>query len=133
MEGTLDYVIEVICDDPRHARGKKTDIATFGRFTLPNGEVRWLVRDGKDWRYTPVPRATGRGRVNVHRRYDAEPEKGSTYEWPCNLCPRSLEVREGTLDELLETVYQGLLKTGAPNEPITIQTLRRIASTLTRN
>jgi hypothetical protein len=40
-----DHVIEAICNEPRHARSKAAMIAPFGRFTLPNGEVRWLIRD----------------------------------------------------------------------------------------
>jgi hypothetical protein len=53
-----EYIIEAICDDPRHARGKVANLAAFGRFTSPNGEVRWLIRDDTgNWRYTrPDPR-----------------------------------------------------------------------------
>jgi hypothetical protein len=29
----IDHIIEAICADPRHARGKVAKIATFGRFT----------------------------------------------------------------------------------------------------
>jgi hypothetical protein len=42
-------------------------------------------------------------------------------------------VREGTLDALLEAVYEGRLNSDAPNEPITIQALRLVASKLTRS
>jgi hypothetical protein len=128
-----EHILSVVCDDPRHARGKVARIATFGRFTLPGGEVRWLVRVGDDWRYTPVDRESGPERVQVHRRYDAEPGLGSTYTWPCNLCPRSLKAREGTLQGLLEATWSrrgeltagGLLK---PDGIISIYILDLIAS-----
>jgi hypothetical protein len=112
------YILSVVCDDPRHARGKVASIATFGRFTLPNGEVRWLVRDGDEWSYTVRPRDGGR--VRAHRRYDAEPELGSTYTWTCNLCPRSLKAREGTLQGLLETTWgrRGELTAGGLLKPV---------------
>jgi hypothetical protein len=125
-----DYIIKAICDDPRHARSKVYEAAEFGRFTLADGEIRWLIRDGDAWSYTVRPNESRRGRVEAHRRYDAEPEKGSTYVWPCRLCSRSFEVREDNLQQVLETVYQGLLKTATLNEPISIRALRHVASTV---
>jgi hypothetical protein len=124
-----DHIIEAICNDPRHARGKVARIATFGRVTLPNGEVRWLVRgDDGNWRYT---RADPDG---VYRRYGADADKGSTYLWPCKLCSRSLEVREDTLHQVLESVYCGLRKVDARGavSQVPIAVLRHVASKLTR-
>jgi hypothetical protein len=124
------HIIAAVCDDPRHARGKVYEAATFGRFTLSNGEIRWLMRDGERWSYTVRPTQARRGRSEVHRRYHAEPELGSTYVWPCRLCKRSFEVREDTLQRVLETVYQGQLKTDTLDKPVNIKTLRRVASTV---
>jgi hypothetical protein len=128
--GQLQHVIEAICNDPRHARGKVYEAATFGRFMLPSGETRWLIRDGDVWSYTVRPNESRRRRVEVHRRYESEPEKGSTYVWPCRLCSRSFEVREDNLQQVLETVYQGLVKADTLNEPVSIATLRHVASTV---
>ncbi len=128
--GMPEHVIEAICDDPRHARGKVAKVATFGRFTLPNGEVRWKIWDGDRWSYTVRPRETHRGRVEVHHRYDAEPEKGSRYRWPCKLCPRSFEVREDTLQQVLEAIYRGQLAAATPGAPVSIKALRGVASKL---
>jgi hypothetical protein len=130
MDGQPEYIIQAICDDPRHARGKVYEAAAFGRFLFPSGEIRWLIRDRDAWSYTVRPNESRRGRVEVHRRYDAEPEKGSTYVWPCRLCRRSFEVREDNLQQVLETVYQGLLKANTQNEAVSIATLRRVASTV---
>jgi hypothetical protein len=119
-----EHIIEAICNDPRHARGKVAKVATFGRFTFPNGEIRWLIREAGEWRYTR-PDPTG-----VYRRYDVDVDKGATYVWPCKLCPRSLEVRENTLHQVLEHTYEGLLKTTA-NECVSkvpIAVLRQVAS-----
>jgi hypothetical protein len=124
------HIIEAVCDDPRHARGKVYEAATFGRFTLPSGEIRWLVRNGDFWSYTVRPRESPRGRVDAHRRYYAEPEKGSTYVWPCRLCTRSFEVREENLQRVLETVYQGQLTADTLDRPISLAALRRVASTV---
>jgi len=120
-----EHIIQAICNDPRHARGKVAKVATFGRFTFPHGEVRWLILDAGEWRYTR-PDPTG-----VYRRYGAHDEdRGSTYVWPCKLCPRSLEVTEITLRRVLEDTYQGLLKTTGNERvsqvPITV--LRQVAS-----
>jgi hypothetical protein len=130
MDKQPDYIMRVICDDSRHARGKVYEAADFGRFGLPSGEIRWLIRDGDAWRYTVRPNKSRRGRVEVHRRYDAEPEKGSTYVWPCRLCTRSFEVREDNLQQVLEMAYQGLVKTHTLNEPVSIAALRQVASTV---
>lgn len=119
-----EHIIQAICNDPRHARAKVATVATFARFTQPNGEVRWLIGDAGAWRYTR-PDPTG-----VYRRYGADADKGSTDVWPCKLCPRSLEVREGTLHQVLEDTYAGLLKTGV-NERVSkvpIAVLRKVAS-----
>jgi hypothetical protein len=129
-ELTPEYIIRAICNDPRHVRGKVYEAAEFGRFTLASGEIRWLIRDGDAWSYTARPRESRRGRVEVHRRYDVEPEKGSTYVWPCRLCTRSFEVREDNLQQVLETVYQGLVKADTLNEPVSIAALRHVASTV---
>lgn len=124
-----ERVIEAICDDPRHARGKVAKIAAFGRFTR-NGQTRWRIRgkDG-DWRYTrPDP-------AGVFRRYGAPDEdKGSTYVWECKLCGRSLDVRESTLHQVLEGTYQGLLNAseGARVSPVSLALLRRVASQVDR-
>jgi hypothetical protein len=119
------HIIKAVCDDPRHARNKVAKVATFGRFTLRNGEVRWFIRDDAgEWRYTrPDP-------AGVYRRYGADADKGSTYVWTCKLCSRSLEVREGTLHQLLEDTYQGLLITrpGERVSPVSVKALRLVAS-----
>jgi hypothetical protein len=130
MNGQPEYTMEAVCNDRRHARGKVYEAATFGRFTLASGEIRWLIKDCEAWSYTVRPNDNRRGRVEVHRRYDAEPEKGSTHVWPCRLCTRSFEVREENLQQVLETVYQGLLETSTQDEPVSIATLRRVASTV---
>jgi hypothetical protein len=131
MDGTPDYIIEVFCDDPRHADGKVAEIARFGRFVLsPHGEVRWLIwrDDRQSFSYTAFPGAN----VEVYRRYDDEPEKGSTYHWRCDLCPRSLETREDKLSRLLETTYQGLLKSAAGQgvSRVDLKVLRVIADSI---
>jgi hypothetical protein len=132
-ELTPEYIMKAICNDPRHVRGKVYDAAYFGRFTLSNGEIRWLIRDGNAWRYTVRPHKSLHGRVEVHHRYYAEPEKGTTYVWPCRLCTRSFEVREDNLQQVLETVYQGLLTINTLNEPVSLAMLRRVASTVAAN
>lgn len=120
-----EHVIVAICNDPRHARDKVAKIKTFGRFTWPSGEVRWLIRgDDGGWHYTPPDSD------RVYRRYHADTEKGSTYTWPCNLCPRTLRVREDTLHQVLEDTYRGLQQT-RPGERVSrvpIEVLRRVAS-----
>jgi hypothetical protein len=112
MSEAPEHIIQAICNNPRHARNKVAKIARFGRFTFPNGEVRWLIWDPnrETFMYTVRPDAT----VEAHGRYGAESEMGSTYTWPCKLCKRSLKVREGTLQERLERIYQeGLPENGA--------------------
>jgi hypothetical protein len=124
-----DHIIKAVCCDARHTRDKVAEIATFGRFTLDNGELRWLIlgRGGR-WRYTP-PDGDG-----VYRRYRTDSAKGATYSWPCTLCPRRLRVREDTLQQVLENTYRGLLKTrpGKHVSAVPISVLRQVASQVAR-
>jgi hypothetical protein len=119
MDGTLDYVIEAICDDPRHARGKVAKIETFRRYDDPLG--------GSLWRASHIGRhASGR-----------EP-------YTCKLCRMSLVCNEDTLQRLLGSVWArraelqsaGLL-TPAPRTRtnvgawrVSLRTLKLVASNL---
>jgi hypothetical protein len=120
-----DHIINAICANPRHARGKVAFVVAFGRFTSTSGEVRWLIRDdGGSWHYTRLD-ADG-----VYRRYGEDAGLGSTYRWPCKLCSRPLEVREDTLHRMLESAREGLLKIEPAQSvsDVPIATLRAIAS-----
>ena len=125
-EPVPDYIIQVICDDPGHARNKVAKIATFGRFT-ENGEIRWLIWDTERarWRNT-MPDSN-----DVFRRYGAPDEdKGSTYRWQCKLCGTPLKVQEGTLHHVLEGTYRELPKTttGKRVSQVPMSVLRQVAS-----
>jgi len=82
MAGQLkpDHTIEVICDDPRHARGKVAKIETFRRYTNPHGESVW--------------RSSHMGRHTSGR-----------LPYKCKLCPTSLVCNEDTLQRLLESTW----------------------------
>jgi hypothetical protein len=129
-EPVPQYTIDVFCDDGRHDAGEIEEVAKFGRFTLPHGEVRWLIWDseGQSWNYTVRPGAN----VEIHRRYGADSGKGSTYHWRCNQCPRSLEASENSLHQLLEATHQGLLKTdpGQHMSRVNLAMLRLISDSI---
>ena len=125
---TPDHIITAICNDPQHVRDKVYEVAQFGRVTLDNGEVRWHIRSGDHWSITVRPNSDRRGRAEAHRRYDTDPELGSTYRWPCRLCPRAFEVREVNLHRVLEAVYRAQINGDTPDRPVTIRLLREVAS-----
>jgi hypothetical protein len=135
---TPDHTIEVVCDDPRHARGKVAKIETFRRFSAADGRWWWLPR-----------------RENMARRDDGAYLSHHRPGWPshslesvhaadsdrlryeCKLCagarPRGqapLECTEDTLQWLLESAWQGLRKLGAKQgvSRINLQTLHQVAS-----
>ena len=128
---SVEAVLEVKCDDPTHARGKDTDVATF-------------VRVDGYWRPWPRVVATikdlpGHGAPAPHRplRDYRRPDGSTRRRYPCNLCegrrPRGqapLECTEGTLQWVLESAWQGLLKTGVTQRvpTVSLRMLHLIAS-----
>ena len=94
-------VVNVICDDPHHSRGKIAKVASFERY--PEGWVDLPYR--------------GRGRAHPHPGEDPTPFRPNVigarpplrHRYECNLCagkPWStpLECTEETLQWLLNTV-----------------------------
>jgi hypothetical protein len=135
---TPDHTIEVFCDDPRHARGKIAKLETFRRFSTDDGRWWWLARrenmarddDGTYWsRHRPGWPAGSLESLHHSAR--------DRLRYECNLCsatrPRGqapLECTEETLQWLLESVWQGMLKLGAEQDVsrVNLQTLNLVAS-----
>lgn len=117
----MEPAIEVVCDDPGHARGKVAKIETFRRYENPPGAGLW--------------RASRTGRHTSGREL-----------YSCKLCPASPVWNEDTLQRILESVWShraelervGLL-TPAPRSRtnigacrVSLSTLNRVASHLPR-
>jgi hypothetical protein len=128
---SVEAVLDVKCDDPSHVRGKETPVATFVRV---DGYWRELPRvvatiKGLPGHGAPAPASAA---LHDYRR----PDGSTRRRFPCNLCegrrPRGqapLECTEDTLQWLLESAWQGRLKTGVPQHaPISVRVLHLIAS-----
>ena len=129
---SVEAVLAVKCEDPAHVRGKDTDVATFVRVGGYWREVPRVVATIKDLPGygAPVPPPATLG---DYRR----PDGSTRRRFPCNLCegrrPRGqapLECSEATLQRVLESAWQGLLKTGAPQRvpTVSLRVLHLVAS-----
>jgi hypothetical protein len=129
---TVEAVLKVECNDRCHAAGKKTDVETFVRV---DGYWRpWprFVATRKDLPGYGAPAPTP-ATLREYRR----PDGSTRRSFSCNLCeghrPRGqapLEVNEATLQWVLESAWQGLLKTGVTQRvpTVSLRLLHLIAS-----
>ena len=127
----VEAVLEVRCDDPTHVRGKITKVATFVRvdgYWRPLPRVVATIKNLPD-HGAPVPTSA----LRDYRR----PDGGTRRSYSCNLCegrrPRGqapLECTEDTLQWVLESAWQGLLKTVVTQRvpTVSLRVLHLIAS-----
>src|SRR5262245_3138434 len=129
---SVEAALVVKCEDPSHVRGKETDVETFVRV---NGYWRLWPRVVATIRDLPGYGAPAPAPATLHdyRR----PDGNTRHRFPCNLCegrrPRGqapLECTEETLQWVLESAWQGLLKTGVTQRvpTVTLRVLHLIAS-----
>jgi hypothetical protein len=103
-EPLADYCkVIVVCEDPRHARGKVAKIDTFNRF-----DGMWITRsDGapstlEEYRRPDDPAGPVWGSARWRRAGSTTGHSRRRYK--CKLCGTVLECTEGTLHWLLNTV-----------------------------
>ena len=85
MTGEPDHILKVVCDDPRHARGKVAAVATFRRFTLPDG-TWWIPAQMTPDVFHDAAQDDGTYRSRRGRLQGGHPGAQTRYRWPCKLC-----------------------------------------------
>lgn len=100
--------VKIVCDDPRHARGKVARIATLQRA----GDT-WVRRSGDQSAVEEFTRPRPEGKTWGSARYRpaASETGGDRSRYRCKLCGTELACTEPVLDWLMNVVAeQGVLE-----------------------
>lgn len=95
--------VTIVCDDPRHARGKVARIDT-----LQLAGASWVSRSDTKSAVEEFARPRPEGKTWGSARYRpaASQAGGDRRRYRCKLCDRTLECTEPTLDWLLNAVAE---------------------------